>query len=163
MVSGLAVRRCLKFLINPSVCRGNTSCVRRGGLATIYIIITPGCTGGHNCQDPSDLAIQPRIYSKWWKLLQCCFCHNLNCHNQKPKLGLTIMTPGKARGMKWKYGLRAPKAAIQKIVSPPSGLWGTYLSFTPSCTGGHNWINPSGLASRETVLLRIGIKWVLIK
>ena len=27
------------------------------GLTKSYAIYTPGCTGGHNCQDPSDLGI----------------------------------------------------------------------------------------------------------
>jgi hypothetical protein len=39
-----------------------------------------------------------------------------------PEWGFTIMTPGKARGMENINGLKAPKAAIQRVVSPPSGL-----------------------------------------
>ena len=72
------------------------------------------------------------------------------------------MTPGKARGRKSIYGLRAPKAAIQKIVSPPSGLWGTYLSFTPGCTGGHNCQDPSDLGIIK-VLQQINLRSFSLK
>jgi hypothetical protein len=64
-----------------------------------------------------------------------------------PERGRTIMTPGKARGKKSKYGIRAPKAA--KLVAPPqfygTGSFGAY----------HNVLLPSPPATPGVIMVTI--------
>jgi hypothetical protein len=58
------------------------------------------------------------------------------------------MTPGKARGKKSKYGIRAPKAA-KLVASAAADLPQRFLTVTPGYTGGHNGNDPAILRDRS--------------
>ena len=75
-----------------------------GACHIIHYPHTPGCTGGHNCEDPSDLASQPPYTASDWNYFNAVFVTIWIVTTKRPKLGLTIMTPGKARGKKHKVG-----------------------------------------------------------
>ena len=55
------------------------------------------------------------------------------------------MTPGEAGGSLAILDWRAPKAAIQKIVSPPSGLLALWGSLTMGFSRGYNCSTSSRL------------------
>ncbi len=55
------------------------------------------------------------------------------------------MTPGATGGIRYTIKLRAPKAAIQKLVSPTSGFLASCGPLTPGFTGGHNCNAPTEL------------------
>ena len=62
------------------------------------------------------------------------------------------MTPGKTGGSLAILNWRAPKAAIQKIVSPPSGLLVLSCLPTPGYTGGHQCITSPRLLNQDSSL-----------